>query len=135
MKKIFFNFILFFNFTILYWFCHISTWKTLTVFDNCEIKIKQCIYINNNSWKRGETERHRILNVYVSMFLEVFMIGDCTLWTLEECSPTRVWLEGELSEHDQEMNVLGIGYNHSFHHIYSLRQSCQSVSLSLGFQT
>ena len=24
--SIFFNFILFFNFTILYWFCHISTW-------------------------------------------------------------------------------------------------------------
>ena len=25
-RRIFFNFILFFNFTILYWFCHISTW-------------------------------------------------------------------------------------------------------------
>ena len=69
------------------------------------------------------------------MFLEGFMIGDCTLWTLEECSPTRVWLESEISEHDQEMNVLGIRYNHCFHHIYSLGQSCQSVSLPLGFQT
>ena len=26
LKKIFFNFILFLNFTILYWFCHISEW-------------------------------------------------------------------------------------------------------------
>ena len=26
LENIFFNLILFFNFTILYWFCHISTW-------------------------------------------------------------------------------------------------------------
>lgn len=65
---------------------------------------------------------------------QCFVIGDCILWTLEECSPTRVWLEGEISEHNQEMNALRIGYNHSFHHIYSLGQSCQSVSLPLGSQ-
>ena len=35
-----FFYILFFNFTILYWFCHISTWKMVTVlmFLNCGVE-------------------------------------------------------------------------------------------------
>lgn len=40
--------------------------------------------------EKWEKERERVLNVCVSMFmyLEEIMIGDYTLWTSEECSPT-----------------------------------------------